>query len=101
MRADRIERRVDAESERVKGVVVPPLDALFDLREPDSLDGADGVREVFVDDFLADSDRLEDLRGLVGLKGGYAHLRRDLDDAVKYRAVVVVYRGIDVLVELS
>ena len=50
VRADGIERGVDAEPERLKGLVMLPLDPLADLFQTDALHTADRVGEIPVDD---------------------------------------------------
>ena len=79
--ADGVERGVDAEAERLEGLIVLPLDALADLLHADALDAAGRAGEIPVDDGAADADALEDLRRLIGLDRGDAHLGGDLHDA--------------------
>ena len=50
VRADGIERGVDAEPERLKGLVVLPFDALADLFQTDALHAADRIGEIAIDD---------------------------------------------------
>ena len=97
--ADGVERRVDAEAERLEGLVVPPLHALADLLHANALDAADRVREIPVDDGAADADALEDLRRLIRLDRGDAHLGGDLHDAREHGLIVVRDGDAGVLVE--
>lgn len=62
MSADAVKSCVGAEPERVKGMAVPPFNALSDLLKPDAADKADGVGEILVDDVLSYADSLEYLR---------------------------------------
>ena len=48
--------------------------------------------EVFVNDILIQSNRLEDLRTRVTLHGGNTHLREDFDDAFRHGLDVVIDR---------
>ena len=50
VRADGIERGVDAEPERFKSLVMLPLDPLADLFQTDALHAADRVGEIPIDD---------------------------------------------------
>ena len=54
----------------------------FDLRQADALDAGRGPGEVLVDDRLLQADGLEDLRAVVGLDRGDAHLGHGLQDAL-------------------
>ena len=91
MSADAVKRCVGAEPERVKGMAVPPFNALSDLLKPDAADKADGVGEILVDDVLSYADSLEYLRRLVRLNGRNAHFGGYLHDSVKNGGIVVVY----------
>ena len=65
MKSDALKRFVNASSERVKSEIVPVFNAFRDFFQPDTLNGADGVRKVFVYNFPTYSDSLEKLRGLL------------------------------------
>ena len=72
---------------------------LLNILECDTADAADCAREIFVDQLLAETDRLENFGALIRLQSGNTHLRRDFDDAVQYRVVVVLNRCVIVLVK--
>ena len=84
-----IQGGVHPQIQQVKGVVVPPLDALADLLQADALHGADGVGEILIDNVAANAHRLKNLSGLVGLQRGNAHLGGDLHDAVEHGGIIV------------
>ena len=64
-----------------EGVGLAFLDRLGQDVEPDTTEPADRAREVLVDDFGRETDRLEDLCAGVGGNGRNAHLGHDLQDA--------------------
>ena len=49
------------------------------------------VCKVLINDFLADTNCLKNLRTLIGLQCGNTHLRCDLYDTVKYCVIVIIY----------
>ena len=99
MAAERVERGVSLQIQRIKRAVVPVLHALADLLQADAAHAGDRVGEVLVDDVLPDADRLEDLRALVGLKHRNAHLGGHAAHAAHHRADVVLLGGMAVLVQ--
>ena len=99
VRADGIERGIDAEAQRFKGLIVLPFDPFADLLQADALHAADGVGEVPVDHPGADADALKDLRRLVGLDRGDSHLGGDLYNAREDPPVIVVDGRAGVLVQ--
>src|ERR1700687_6119893 len=72
---------------------VPQLDLCGDDGQPDTAELAGRAREVFVDDFLVQADRLESLCTGVGADGGDAHLAHHLHHALAERLEVVAHRG--------
>ena len=94
-----IQGGVHPQVQGIKGVVVPPLDALGNLFEADALHRADGVGKVGVDDLPADAHRLKNLGGLVGLQGGNAHFGGNFHDAGQDGFVVVGDGLVAVLVQ--
>ena len=75
--------------------------SVFDVLERDASDSADRIREVFVHQFFADTQSLEDLGTLVGLDRGDTHFRADLNDAVNDGLRISGTRFGIVLVDLS
>ena len=87
-----------------KALVIPSLlvvvnDVLFNFAQADSAHAADGVGKIFFDNVLRDSNRLKNLRGLVGLHGADSHFGGDFYDAVYQSLVVVVNRGVVIFVQ--
>ena len=74
MRADAVERRIRIQIQRIERLGVAQFDVALDVLDPDSADPAHCALEIAVDHAFADSDRLKDLRALIGLHGGNAHL---------------------------
>ena len=62
---------------------VAPQRFLLEHGEVDALEAADGAVEAALDDFVGDPERLEDLPALVGLQRRDAHLRHDLQHALR------------------
>src|SRR5690606_464620 len=56
---------------------------LLEHVEADALQAAHGAGEATVDDLVVDADGLEDLRALIGLQRRDAHLRHDLEHALR------------------
>ena len=94
-----IQRCVQAETQRVEGVVVAVADPFLDLPDPDAVSICRGTCEIAVDDFFPQSDAFKDPGGLIGLQGRDAHLCRDLHDALPDRLVVIRDRGVEILVQ--
>ena len=63
------------------GVIVTPLRFLRQYIEPNTLDLRSCPRKVAIDDVVIESDRLKDLRPLVALHRGDAHLRHHFENA--------------------
>ena len=61
-----------------EGVAVAAHGLFRDLGQPYALDARVGAGEILVDEFLAQADRVEDLRAAIGLVGGDAHLGHHL-----------------------
>ena len=53
-----------------------------DLGQPHALDASVRASEIFVDEILAQADRVENLRAAIGLIGGDAHLGHHLEQAL-------------------
>ena len=68
------QRQVYGKAQRVKRFGVQGIHIRRDIIERDAAHTADGIRKVLVDDLLGDADCLENLRSLVGLDRGNAHL---------------------------
>ena len=94
---ERGQRGVGGQAQRVKRAGVRFVGAAGDVRQRDAADAADGAGEVFVNDFAADAQRLEQLAALVGLQRRDAHLGRDLDHALQNGCVIVLHGGVVVL----
>ena len=80
--ADRVQCLIHAQSQRIKGVVVPEGHAFFDLRDADSAHAAHCPGKISIDHLFTQSDRLENAGGLIGLESGNAHFGRYFDNAV-------------------
>ena len=80
-------------------MVMPPGDALGDVLYANAADPRHGTGEVLLHQLLAETDCLEDLRGLVGLDRRNTHLRGDLYDTAQHGLVVVLDRGMVILIE--
>ena len=81
-----------------------PLDGFArDLLQPHALDLAVGAGEIFGDEIGSEAHRIEDLRAAIGLIGGDAHLRHDLEQALVGRLDVALDRFLrrKLLVELG
>src|SRR5699024_5993966 len=85
--------------QRVKGAGVLRVGARRDILQSDAADTAHRPGEVGVDHVAGNAERLKNLAALVGLDGGNAHLRGNLDDALQNCVVVVVDGGIVIFVE--
>ena len=72
---------------------------VLDILQCDAAHTTNRFCKVFVDYFLADADRLKNLRALIGLDRGNTHLRRDLDDAVQHCRIVIIDRRIVILLD--
>ena len=99
MEAGGIDGQVGGQIHGIVRPVMPPEDCLVDLLQTDAADAADGVGKIAVHHVLADADGLKDLRALVRLHAGNAHLGGDAHHAVQNRLVVRVDGGVIVLVE--
>ena len=65
-----------------EGHPVAGQDVLADGLEADAAEGGGAPGEAGVDDLRPEADGVEDLRPPVGIRGGDAHLREDLEDAL-------------------
>ena len=81
METDRIQCLVYAKSQRVKGVIVAEGNSLLDLLDAYTAHPAHCSGKIPIDHILAQTDRLENAGGLVGLESGNAHLGRYFDNA--------------------
>ena len=75
-----------------EGAIVAQRHFPGDHVDADAAETRRGVREVLVDERLAESDRLEDLRAAIARQRGDPHLRHDLEDALVQRLDVVLDR---------
>ena len=80
MPADAGQPLVHAQFVGVKCTVVHFQTACCDIIQIDTANTADGIREILLHHAVADAQRLENLRALIGLDGGDPHLGGDLDD---------------------
>ena len=71
----------------------------LDILQGNAAYPAHRISEVFVDHLFVNADRLKNLRALIGLDRGNAHLGRNLHNAVQNRAVVIVHRRIVILIQ--
>ena len=69
MHAHTVDPCVNPEAERVKGVAVMELHSSTDLLHADPAHPAHGMGEIAVNNIFFDSDRLKNLRRLIGLDG--------------------------------
>ena len=81
MESDRIQRLIDAQPQRIPGVIVPESHAFLDLLNADSADAAHRSGKIPIDHLFSQTDRLENAGRLVGLERGNAHLGRYFDNA--------------------
>ena len=65
------------------------------LLKPDAFDLAVRALEEHVDQFRLEANRIENLRPAIGLVGRNAHLRHNLEDALRHRLDVALYRVVD------
>ena len=72
-----------------------------DLLNSDTSYTAYRIGEIPVDEILFQSDRLKNLRALVGLDRGNTHFGSNLDNSMNNCIVVVIYRRIIILVKKS
>ena len=90
---------VDAQSQRVKSVIVPERYTLFDLFDADAAHSAHGPGKIAIDDLFSQPDCFKDAGGLIGLEGRNAHFGRYFDHPGQQRAVIVFDSCVVVLVE--
>ena len=76
-----VQRLVDAQSQRVKSVIVPERYSLFDLFDADTAHSAHGPGKIAIDDIFSQPDRFKDAGGLIGLESRNAHFGRYFDNA--------------------
>ena len=76
-------------------------DILADLPETDPSDPAHDAREIKIDDFPSEPDRLKNPCRLVGLKRRDAHLGSRLHDAVEKGFIVVIHGRVIILIQDS
>src|SRR5215470_10687371 len=69
-----------------------PFRLFRDHIDPDATNSRRCPGEILVDQLLFESDSFEDLRPAVTLRGGDAHLRDHLDDALVGRLNVILHR---------
>ena len=101
MRSAGVKGRVHAKTERIKGMGMSPLHVVVYFLKADAAYTADRICKIFIRNFFAYADSLENLSRLVGLNGRNTHLRRDLDNAMKNGLVVVVYGNVEVFVKYA
>ena len=96
-----IRRRIHRKTERIECAVMAHGDILADLPEADPADPAHDAREIKIDDFPSEPDRLKDPCRLVGLKRRDAHLGSRLHDAVEKGFIVVIHGRVIILIQDS
>ena len=97
--AQRIQRGIRFQIQRIEGPVVAVLHVLVDLFQPDAAHPGNGVGKIAVDHVLTDAHGLENLCALIGLQNGNAHLGGHLAHALHHRADIVLLGGVTVLVQ--
>ena len=85
----------------IESFVMQSDSSVFNILERDASDAADRIREVFIHQFFADAECLEDLGALIGLDRGDTHFRAYLYDAVNDGLRISGARFGIVLVDLS
>ena len=95
------QRHIGVQTQRIEGLLMAILDILLDIRHRKTADAGYGIGKISIDHILIDADCLEDLTALIALNRGDAHLGGDLDDAVQYGFIIIIYRGIVVLLQES
>ncbi len=93
-----LQGQINVQPQRVKGCGMQGIHIVCNIFQGNTAHTAYRVGKVLVNDLFGDTDRLKDLRALIGLNGGNTHLGCDLYDSVKDCRVVIVYRCIIVLV---
>ncbi len=101
MEADAVQRRIRAQSQRIKGMVVAEGNALLNFLNADSADAGNRAGKILLDHITGQTDGLENACRLVGLDGGNSHLRRNLDNAGQQCLVVVLDGNVVILVQNS
>ena len=79
-----VQRQIHVQPQRIKGLCMERICLFCDIIQCDASHPADGIREVFIDHALIDTDRLKDLGALIRLNGGNTHLGSDLYNSVKH-----------------
>ena len=82
MAALAVQRKIVGQPQHIKGLRMMIFHVGRNIFHGNSLDAADGVGKIFINDFPADADGFKNLRSLVGLQGRNAHLGRDLYDTM-------------------
>ena len=72
-----------------------------DIFHSDTTHAADGSGEIFVDNFLRDTDGFKNLRTLVRLNSGNTHLGSNLYDTMQDCCIVIIHCGIIIFVKQS
>ena len=94
-----VQRLVDAQSQRVKSVIVPERYSLFDLFDADAAHSAHGPGKIAIDDIFSQPDRFKDAGGLIRLEGRNAHFGRYFDNARQKGLVIILHGCVVILVE--
>ena len=96
--AQRIQRGVRFQIQRVESPVMAVLHVLVDFFQPDAAHPGNSVGKIAVDHILTDAHRFKNLGALVGLQHGNAHFGRDLAHALHHRADIILFGGMAILV---
>ena len=99
MASHALQSQVYVQSQGIKGCGMKLVRLFLDVCQSDAAHTADGIGEVLVHHILVDTDGLEDLGALIGLDGGNTHLGSDFYNAMKYRAVIIVYGCVIIFIQ--
>ena len=96
-----VQCQVCRKPQRVKCQRVQRIHFVCNIFQRDAAHSANGIRKIPVHHVRINSDCLKNLRALIRLNRGNAHFGCNLDNAVQYRIIVIVHRGVIILVEHS
>ena len=96
-----VQCQITGQSQRVKCLRMFLIHLFCDIFHSDTTHAADGSGEIFVDNFLRDTDGFKNLRTLVRLNSGNTHLGSNLYDTMQDCCIVIIHCGIIIFVKQS
>ena len=93
------QRQIRFQPQWIKGHGVKLIYLIFNILYGNAAYPADCTAEISVDQIVIQSDGFKNLGALIGLNGGNTHFGSNLDNAVKHRVIIIIYRRIVIFIQ--